>query len=154
MVCNSLNPPEVYSQYSASFIWWMLCYLCMSCTVACITFLLLLVILFMQQYNFFPFLLQTLPGSRSVVLRKPGEFWGLDVGTRASPALSSTKTPAAGRTMLNFCLTKRNFDLFLHFCLTHTWVSLWSYIYHPHSHSIFSIRVLHVRPEAAMHISE
>lgn len=105
-------------QYSASFNWWMLCYFCVNFTVACITSLLLLPILVLQEYNFYPFLLQTSLGSRSVVLRKPGKFWGLDVGTRASPALNSTKTPAAGRTTLNFCLTKPHFDLFIHICLT------------------------------------
>lgn len=104
-------------------------------------------------YFFFRLFYQTSPGSRSAVLRKLGGFWEPDVVTRASPALTSTKTPAAGRTTWNWCLSKKliliDFDVF---------VWLWTYIYHPHSHSIFSIRVLHIHPEAdsspAMHISE
>lgn len=56
--------------------------------------------------QFFSYLFyQTWTGSRSAVLRKLGEFCGLDVVTRASPALISTRTPAAGRSTFRFCLS-------------------------------------------------
>lgn len=42
------------------------------------------------------------------MLRRPGRFWELDVATRASLAPTWTKTPAAGRTKLNFRLSKTN----------------------------------------------
>lgn len=56
-------------------------------------------------------LYQTWPGSRSAAPRKPGGFWELGVATKASPALISTRTPVAGRSVLEGAFTYWNLNL-------------------------------------------